>query len=275
MVRKGYDSPSIAILSVALIIIMVMAIAALFGINVYQLSKGSASKQLDIYLLNNGMKAAKLYTEQSFNYSVIQAFYDNAKNGGYSEGVDEAWTTETPSMEDIIDNLEISIEKNLLQYTSGKFIFLGRNIDIPNFNSNEMVIANNEGIVKVYVQSSKRIRYVETEEEELGISKIELKANADMTATFQTEYINLYEAGRKVFGKISGKDCKDLEKDKKVLEEEVSGFATVAEVTEKTESEDTCSAKIKVTVTGNEQIPVYDNGVKFVPMRLVYYVSIE
>ncbi|MBN2043160.1 MAG: hypothetical protein JW754_05135 [Candidatus Aenigmarchaeota archaeon] len=271
---KAYDSPSIAILSVALILIMVMAIAALFGINVYQLSKGSASKQLDIYLLNNGMKAARMYTEQSLNYSVIQAMYDNGKNGCHPVGSNNtAWTPESPSAEDIIDNLEVSLENKLAQYTSGRFLFLGRHIEIPTFSRNEMLLTREGDLLKVSVQSSKKIRYVETEEEELGISKVELRAKADMFKSFETEYFALYEAGREVFGKVEGKNCKDMETGNKVLEEDFSGFAAVAEVTEKTD--DPCYAKAKVTVTGNQPVPVYDDGVKFVPLHIVYYIDIE
>ncbi len=273
---KGYDSPSIAVMTVAVVIVMFMAVAALFGIHFFRLIESSASKQLDIFLLNNGMRSAKLYMGQSLNYSVGQALYDNAKRGGFSsESEIDSWPEGGPSEDVILENLEAGIEKNMLAYTSGGFMFLGRKFSLPTLNRNQITATRQDGGIKVSAMSSEKIKYSETQEEELGISKVVLRMNADMISDIETEYFRLIDAGRKIHGELEGKSCGDLEEGEVVIEKTVDGFGSEAAVEEKAETEEVCSATVKVTVTGSEEIPVYEEGVKFVPVTLIYSTVIQ
>lgn len=179
-----------------------------------------------------------------------------------------------PTEQDLTGSLRSSITKTMDSYTKGSFIFIGRAYSIPTYEEKDVNIGKVPGGFSVSANSTGKIAYSETIEEVMGATRLDIRAGANITKEYASEYFDMHKKAAQVFNKYRSKSCADT-KTEEWLE---SGYPVKAEVLEKIESP--CQAVVRITVSPASLIakplPVKTlDGFSMEPLRISYLVSFE
>ncbi len=283
--RKGFV-PANTIFAIVLIIIFILAVGQLFY---YFLHRETTMEYFlsDIYVVKNGINLANLYLENSLDYSVYQAMYDNGLRGGWKEipagyAYDENlsyWVETggviTPSRKDLNDSLKSAITENLNKYVGGGYSFLSKYYTLPTFKADQIIISDLDGETGISASSDKTIRFHDVIEHKTGEERISIESTPRLGNTYSLDYFDLYGNSSGVFNEMKTKNCTGLSKDDKLRDNEKDNNYVINVVV--VDKKDTpCEATLKINVTdSNARFPVFNGKeITFESVSMVFLVKI-
>lgn len=276
--------PANTVYAMILVVLFILAVGQLFY---YFLHRETNLEYFpfDFYVTRNGMNLAKLYLENSLDYSVYQAMYDNGRRGGWKEvktsGNLSYWQETggriTPSLKDINESLRTAIVENLNKYVQGGYTFLEKYYALPTFKPENIKIIDSDKGIKVFASSDNKIRFYDVIEHTTGEERITIESPPEIVNTYSFDYFELYKKSSEIFRKVKSTSCNALkEGDERTTTE--GDYKYTQKVLSKTSSSSGCVAEVRVNVTkeNSEMFPVFNGThVAFEPISMVYIVKIE
>ena len=279
--KKGVV-PSDVILAIVLVIIFILVI----GQFIYFLLHSQTKIEyfvFDVYVAKNGMNLANFYLQDSLDYAVYQAMFDNGRRGGLDEtpaGAAYNYWQETggvisPSKKDVENHLKSEVAKNLNKYVAGGYTFLGKYYALPIFKSDEIKVNDLKDGTEAAAETSGTIYFHDviphlTGEERVSIESVPLLVNK-----YPVDYFGLYDKSVEVFGEVKTLQCAALKKgDKPKDNEKSSSYLVNAVVLDKIDTP--CEATVKINVTdSSSRFPVFDGTTTtFQNVSMVFLVKI-
>jgi hypothetical protein len=257
---------SISILSVGLVIVGAVIIYAIF----HPVLKPQLEEytKTDIYVMKNAIDSSKLYLQTSLDYSVYQAMYDVAKNGGLGKSAANQWDSVLGENE-FVSNVKAEILKNMNSYTSKGYMFLDLPlVYLPEYEEKNNELSESDSDVKILLSGTK-LRITKKDEQEV----IVLESSSDMEKVYEIDLFGMYRKAKDVFGPVKSTSC-DVVGDQT---KEEDGFEINQKVLSKSGSGPTCRADVKVSITEEnpKEFPVFNGtGVSFEPVTFEYLVGI-
>ena len=284
--RKGFV-PANTIYAMILVVLFILAVGQLFY---YFLHQETTLEYFlsDIYVARNGINLANLYLENSLDFSVYQAMYDNGRRGGWKEIPagskhdenlsywEETGGVITPSKEDLNNSLRSAITENLNKYVSGGYTFLSKYYILPEFKPDQITISEPGDATKVSASSDRNILFHDVIQHETGEERISIESTPKLGNTYTFDYFDLYEKSSGIFRKVKSTSCDVLnEGDERTTTE--GDYKYTQRVLSKASSASTCIAEVRVNVTGADpkKFPVFNGtDVSFEPVSMVFVVKI-
>lgn len=261
MVKKGM---SVNILSVGLVIVGAVIIYAIFH-PVLQTHLEEYTKT-DIYVMKNAIDSSKLYLQTSLDYSVYQAMYDIAKNGGLS-GTGNKWDNSLDE-NNFVSNVKAEILKNLNSYTSKGYMFLDLSlVYLPNYEGKNTELSELDSKVKISLTGG-NIRISKKDEQEI----ITLESSSDMERAYEIDFFGMFRKARNVFGPVRSTFCDVV--GNQIKKED--GFVINQTVLSKSGSGPNCRATVKVSIEDSTRtFPVFNGtDISFEHISFEYLVEI-
>lgn len=286
MVRKGFV-PANTFYAIVLVVLFIVSVGQLFY---YFMHRETTLEYFlsDIYVVRNGMNLANLYLENSLDFAVYQAMYDNGMRGGWKEippgslyAENRSYWEETggiiiPSREDINDSLRSAITENLNLYVEGGYAFLGKYYTLPTFVAEGIAISSDlNGSTEVYAGSERKIRFHDVIEHETGEERINIESYPRLGNTYSFDYFRLYDKSSEVFNELKTENCLNLTEGEKIRDNVMDeSYVINAVVGDKKETP--CEAVLGINVTDSGmEFPVFNGtDVSFEPMSMVFFVKI-
>jgi len=249
----------INVLSLFLILSVVILV---YSISFMQDSNNRKQKEVqfseDLYVINNALKLGKLYLETSLDYSVYQAMYDVAKNGG--------WDTKKDNL-NIDDNLlkeavKKKIAANLKKYTEKNYNFLGKIIRLPPYEESGIIIEKeSDGSPKIIAKGRENFYFEEKKTASMEKRLVRFEQSSNLEKTYAFRFFSLHEKAKEIMSGL--KDCKK--------EEKTDGDYGI------TTDPDTTGKQCTVTVKEKDRtFPVYTGTkVSFEPISFNFLVKIS
>jgi len=285
MVRKG-QVPANTVYAIVLVIIFILVIGQFIY---YFLHKETTMEYFlfDVYVVKNGMSLANLYLQNSLDYSVYQAMFDNGMRGGWNEiptgsvydGNHSYWEEMggvlSPSRKDLEENLRSAIIENLNEYVKGGYTFLSKYYTLPTFRADEITINDLGNVVEIFANSSKTINFHDVIEHETGEERIEINSYPKLGDTYNIDYFRLYEKSSEIFSDLKSENCLNLTKDQKIRDSvRDENYVINAVVVDK--KDNPCEATLEINVTDSSAKFPVSNGINvfFGNVGMVFFVKI-
>lgn len=260
---------TINILSAGLIIVAAVIIYSVFNPTSYPHLEEYT--KTDIYTMKNAIDSSRIYLETAVDYSVYQAVYDIAKNGGFGNDSGNDWTGFLEEGE-FITNTKNEILTNINAYTGKgyRFIDFPSVVGLPKYDVKDFELEKSGQGVRISLSGS-NIKLSKRGEEEV----ISLEASSSIENLYDIDLFGLYSQARISYNKV-GTGCDVLTEGDEITTTE-AGFRITQNVLSKTGSGLTCIANVKVSITSEnpKQYHVMDGKASLKPITFEFIAQVS
>ena len=222
---------SINILSTGLVVVAVVVLYAIL----HPASQPHLEEytKTDIYMMNNAIDSSKLYLRASFDYSVHQAVYDIAKNGGLSRTVKNQWDRVLEESE-FVSNVKKEILKNMNSYTAKGYRFLDMPslVRLPKYGDKNIELTESDEGTRISL-TGWNLEVSKRDEQEVII----LESSSGMENLYEIDLFGMYKKAKQFYGQVN-KSCDAVVNETK----NEGGFEIEIEVLDKVSAGSTCRA---------------------------------
>ncbi len=266
MVKKG---TVINILNMGLVFIEVLLIYAV--LHPFSQPPLEEYARTDIYMMKNAMDSSELYMKSAFDFSVYQAIYDIAKNGGLNRTSTNRWD-KVLEEGDFVPNVKAEITRNFNSYTSKgyKFLDLPSLVGLPKYDEKEIGLAESDGGIRISLAEG-TVSIHKRDEEEV----IFLESPFSVEKVYGIDLFGMYEKARQFYNQVRN-SCESFSKEGEERETPEGDFEIKQKVLSLDKTATGCKAEVRISITEKdpEEFPVFNGtDVSFEPVSFEFLVE--
>ncbi|MCK5022914.1 MAG: hypothetical protein KAS04_01945 [Candidatus Aenigmarchaeota archaeon] len=235
----------------------------------------------DLYVASNAIKLGKLYYDTSMDYSVFQAIYNVAKNGGWETQKNELNTDENS----IMDAIKKKIVENFEKYAAKDYSFLGKSVRIPPLENAKLEINKIvDGVIKVKAEGNKNIYFEEKVSTPMERRNVVMGISSTIERAYESDILMLHYIAKNFMDEVNSKSiyCGSLSDSYDETEERTGFVGKKFEVRKKVEkfskSDSYCQATLNITVSAKEPklLPVFNGTeVSYEPVEFKFKIEVS